>query len=90
MYTGQTVDIFLFVKLINYFIITKPMDISMESIWDQISFTVLYCVICGTVCRCYNEKSTTFRIMVLVSGEKVQKLLNTECNKSASEPLKIE
>jgi uncharacterized membrane-anchored protein YitT (DUF2179 family) len=62
----------------------------MESIWDQMSFTILYCVICGIVCWCYTEKVTTFRIMDLVSGEKVQKLRNTECNKSASESLKTE
>jgi len=90
MYTGQAVDIFWFVKLINYFIIAKPMDISMESIWDQMSFTILYCVSCGIVCRCYIEKSITCRIMDLVSGEKVQKLHNTECNKSASESFKTE
>jgi len=81
---------FGFVELINYFIITKPMDISMESIRDQISFTISYCVICGIVCRCYTEKGTTFRIMDIVSGEKVKKLRNTECNKSASESLKTE
>ena len=72
MYTGQAVDIFFwFVKLINYFIVTKPMDISMQSILDQMSFTVLYGVICGIVCRCYTEKNTAFWIMDLVSGKKV-------------------
>ena len=87
---GKLQIFFWFVKLINYFSLTKPMDISMESIWDQISFTILYFVICGHVCRRYTEKSITFRIMDLVSGENVQKLHNTECNKSASESLKAE
>lgn len=90
VYTGQALDIFWFVKLIIYFIITKPMEMSMESIWDRISFTVLYCVICGIVCWCYNENSTAFWMMDLVSGERVQKLHNTECNKTASEELKTE
>lgn len=66
------------------------MDISMESIWDQMSFTTLYCIICGIVCLCYTETSTAFRIMDFVSGEKVQKLHNTDCNKSASEALNTE
>jgi aminoglycoside phosphotransferase len=81
---------FCFVKLIIYFIITKPMKISVESTWDRISFTNLYRFICGIVCWCYNEISTAFLIMDLVSGERVQKLHNTECNKSASEALKTE
>ena len=87
---GKLWIFFWFVKLIIYFIITKPMYISVESIWDQMSFTILYCVICGIFCRCYIEKTTAFRIMDLVSGEKVQKLHNIECNKSASESLKTE
>jgi len=61
---------FWFVKLINYFILTNPRTFQWKVLGSN--------VVCGHVCRCYTEKSITFRIMELVSGEKVQKLHNTE------------